>query len=61
MANDRSMERLERLKETPLYKVSDSGIDWHKMPDRPAIANQMAWLGWSNHDKPIRKAFKFFN
>ena len=60
MANDRSMERLERLKKTPLYKVGDSGIEWHKEPNRPAIANQMTWLGLTNHDAPIRKAFAFF-
>lgn len=60
MANDRSMERLERLRETPLYKVSPSGIDWNKSPDRPKIANAHTLLGWTKHDAPIRKAFQFF-
>jgi hypothetical protein len=60
MANDRSMERLERLKETPLYKVGDSGIDWFNEPIRSEVADQMTWLGWTKHDAPIRKAFEFF-
>jgi hypothetical protein len=61
MANDRSMERLERLRETPLYKVSESGINWYAEPTRAEIANQMTWLGLTDHDAPIRKAFKFFS
>jgi hypothetical protein len=61
MANDRSVERLERLKETPLYKVSDSEIDWYKEFNRARVADQMTWLGWTSHDAPIRRAFKYFD
>jgi hypothetical protein len=61
MANDRSKDRLEHLRETPLYKVNESGIDWHNEPNRRDVADQMTWLGWTSHDTPIRKAFEFFN
>jgi hypothetical protein len=61
MANDRSMERLERLRETPLFKVTAWELDWHNAAHRPQVANRMTWLGFTDHDAPIRKAFKFFN
>jgi hypothetical protein len=61
MANDRSKDRLEHLRETPLYKVSESGIDWYNEPNRKDVADQMTWLGWTSHDAAIRKAFEFFN
>jgi hypothetical protein len=61
MANDRSMERLERLRETPLYKVTAWQLDWHNAAHRPELANQMTWLGFTDHDAPIRKAFQFFD
>jgi hypothetical protein len=61
MAENRSTERLKRLQKTPLYKVSAWQLDWFKDPQRPAIANQMTLLGWTDHDDPIRKAFRFFD
>jgi hypothetical protein len=61
MAKNRSAERLKRLQKTPLYKVTAWQIDWYKDPQRPGVANQMTLLGWTDHDAPIRKAFKFFD
>jgi hypothetical protein len=60
MSHNRTTERLRRLKKTPVYNVTAWQLNWHNEPKRRDVANQMTWLGWTDHDAPIRKAFEFF-
>lgn len=60
MAKNRPAERLRQLRKAPLYKVSESGIDWYNHPQRADIANRLSWIGYSPHDKPIHEAMNFF-
>ena len=43
-----------------IHPERQTEIDWRSFPSRPEIANRMLWLGYSEHDRPLRAAFKFF-